>query len=183
MRRPSPSRSSRRREVERGRRSSPPNRRNTVVGERLSWKPPTKAGGFPPNALYYSSRPMIRRLLDKVVRRLELPAEQDARLRKLLDTEWLITNGLGGYASSTMAGAITRRYHGLLVAALPNPLGRMVMLNHLGEALTVDGQTTPLNGEERVTGKLDASVALRVADVRLEAGLPVWEYAWDNVRI
>ena len=126
---------------------------------------------------------MIRRLLDKVVRRLELPTEQDARLRKLLDTEWLITNGLGGYASSTMAGAITRRYHGLLVAALPNPLGRMVMLNHLGEALAIDGQTTPLNGEERATGKLDASVALRVADVRLEAGLPVWEYAWDNIRI
>ena len=43
-------------------------------------------------------------------------------------TEWLVTNGLGGYASGTVTGAITRRYHGLLIAALPNPLGRMMML-------------------------------------------------------
>ena len=45
--------------------------------------------------------------------------------------EWLVTNGLGGYASGTVAGVVTRRYHGILVAALPAPLGRMVMLNHL----------------------------------------------------
>ena len=47
--------------------------------------------------------------------------------------EWLVTNGLGGYASGTVAGVVTRRYHGLLVASLPAPLGRMVMLNHLLE--------------------------------------------------
>ena len=41
----------------------------------------------------------------------------------LLDREWLVTNGLGGYASGTVSGAITRRYHGLLIAALPAPLG------------------------------------------------------------
>ncbi len=45
--------------------------------------------------------------------------------------EWLVTNGLGGYASGTVSGALTRRYHGLLIAALPNPLGRMMMLNGL----------------------------------------------------
>src|SRR4051812_45099126 len=126
---------------------------------------------------------MTRRLLDKVVRRLELPADGDARLQKLLDTEWLVTNGLGGYASSTMAGVITRRYHGMLVAALPNPLGRMVMLNHLGESVTANGKTTALNAEERVAGKIDPAVALGVADVRIEAGLPVWEYLWDGVRL
>src|SRR5689334_22711202 len=126
---------------------------------------------------------MPRRLLDKVVRRLELPAEGDARLQKLLTTEWLVTNGLGGYASSTMAGVITRRYHGILVAALPNPLGRMVMLNHLGESLTIDGHTTALNAEEKVAGKIDPAVAMRVSDVRLEAGLPVWEYQWQGVKL
>src|SRR5258705_259823 len=51
----------------------------------------------------------------------------------LLDREWLATNGLGGYASGTVSGACTRRYHGLLIAALPAPLGRVVMFNHLGE--------------------------------------------------
>src|SRR5688572_10917263 len=45
--------------------------------------------------------------------------------------EWLVTNGLGGYASGTVSGIVTRRYHGLLVAALPSPLGRLVMLSHL----------------------------------------------------
>src|SRR3954469_10060696 len=99
-----------------------------------------------------------RRLLDKIVRRLDLPGDNTARLQKLLDTEWLVTNGLGGYASSTMAGVITRRYHGILVAALPNPLGRMVMLNHLGESLTIGDKTTLLNAEEKVAGKIDPAV-------------------------
>ena len=101
----------------------------------------------------------------------------------LLDTEWLVTNGLGGYASSSMAGVITRRYHGVLVAALPNPLGRTVMLNHLGERVAFDGHSTSLNSEERVAGRVDPDVAARVADVRLEAGLPVWEYQWEGMRL
>jgi hypothetical protein len=41
----------------------------------------------------------------------------------LLTREWLVTNGIGGYATGTIAGVATRRYHGLLVAALPVPLG------------------------------------------------------------
>src|SRR5690606_8348381 len=52
-----------------------------------------------------------------------------------LRLEWLVPNGLGGYAAGTIAGAPTRRYHALLVAALPNPLGRVVMLNALREEL------------------------------------------------
>src|SRR5437879_4229182 len=51
----------------------------------------------------------------------------------LLTREWLVTNGLGGYASASVSGACTRRYHGLLVAALPARLGRMVMLSHFRE--------------------------------------------------
>ncbi len=126
---------------------------------------------------------MTRRLLDRVVRRLDLPADRDARARCLLDTEWLVTNGLGGYASSTLAGVITRRYHGLLVAALPNPLGRTVMLNHLGERLVANGNTTNLISEERTAGKIDSDVAERVAEVRLEAGLPVWEFKWAGLHL
>ena len=84
-------------------------------------------------------------------------------MQQLLDTEWLVTNGLGGYSSCSMAGVITRRYHGLLVAALPNPLGRMVMLNHLGECVSANGSSVPLNGEERVAGRIDSALAERVA--------------------
>ena len=126
---------------------------------------------------------MPRRLLDKILRRVDLAVDRDARMQQLLDTEWIVTNGLGGYASSTTAGVITRRYHGLLVAALPNPLGRMVMLNHLGECVTADGSTAALNAEEREPGRIDSMLGERVVAVRLEAGLPVWEYQWNGVRL
>jgi len=126
---------------------------------------------------------MARRLLDRIVRRVELPDDSDARSRTLLDTEWLVTNGIGGYSSSSMAGVITRRYHGILVAALPNPLGRMVMLNHLGERVSADGQTTLLNSEERVAGRVDPDVSASVSDVRLDAGQPVWEFQYGSLRL
>src|SRR5262245_3339854 len=48
-------------------------------------------------------------------------------------TEWLVTNGLGGYASVTITGLVTHRFHGYLVASLPAPRGRTMMLNHLLE--------------------------------------------------
>jgi predicted glycogen debranching enzyme len=54
--------------------------------------------------------------------------------------EWLETNGLGGWASSTLAGAHTRRYHGLLVAATQPPVGRMVLLSKLDETVALGNQ-------------------------------------------
>src|SRR5262245_28693685 len=74
---------------------------------------------------------------------------------ELLTREWLVANGLGGYASGTLAGVASRRYHSWLVAALPAPLGRQVMLNHLSELIRLpDGRTFRLGGEER-TGSLE----------------------------
>src|SRR5262249_7565474 len=92
-----------------------------------------------------------------------------------LSEEWLVTNGLGGYASGTVAGAITRRYHGLLIAALPNPRGRMVMLNALSERLRTADRPVVYAGATEPPGRPPES-ALRVGDSRLEAGLPVWRY-------
>ncbi len=63
--------------------------------------------------------------------------------------EWLTTNGLGGYASGSLAGANTRRYHGLLIAALNPPLGRAVLLSKLEETLEIlapDGSNSPTFG-------------------------------------
>jgi len=57
----------------------------------------------------------------------------------LISKEWLISNGIGGYASSTVCGVNTRRYHGLLVAATHPPVGRLVMLSKLEDALIVNG--------------------------------------------
>src|SRR5437764_10790753 len=68
--------------------------------------------------------------------------------------EWLVTNGLGGYASGTVAGMLTRRYHGMLVASLPAPLGRMVMLNHLLERVRLPGEgVVGLGGQEEGGGR------------------------------
>src|SRR5712692_4858723 len=53
--------------------------------------------------------------------------------------EWLCTNGLGGFASGTVAGSLTRRYHGLLVAALHPPLGRTLLAAKLDETAVYDG--------------------------------------------
>src|SRR5436305_10795453 len=95
----------------------------------------------------------------------------------LLNREWLVTNGLGGYASGTISGAITRRYHGLLIAALPAPLGRMVMWSHVSEFLRFgDDDVVSLGGEERAGGQLNLGAADYLHEFRLENGLPVWTY-------
>ena len=95
----------------------------------------------------------------------------------LLNREWIVTNGLGGYASGTVSGAITRRYHGLLIAALPAPLGRVVMWSHVSEFLRFGSKdVVSLGGEERAGGQLDLGGADFLQEFRLEDGLPVWTY-------
>src|SRR5436190_9617365 len=95
----------------------------------------------------------------------------------LVTREWLVTNGLGGYASGTVPGVITRRYHGLLIAALPAPLGRIVMLSHVAEQLTLaDGRCIEIGGRERSGGAPDARGIGYLTEFRLESGLPVWRY-------
>jgi predicted glycogen debranching enzyme len=68
-------------------------------------------------------------------------SDLDAALRR----EWLETNGLGGFASSTIVGLNTRRYHGLLVAATKPPVGRYVLLSKLEETLLLDGRAFDLS--------------------------------------
>jgi len=95
--------------------------------------------------------------------------------------EWLVTNGLGGYASGTIGGLATRRYHGLLIAALPNPIGRCVMLNHLIEyARLPNGHSVRLDADERPNQ--DPPFARPpLSEFRVEAGLPVWEYQAEDI--
>jgi len=86
--------------------------------------------------------------------------------------EWLVTNGLGGFASATISGEITRRYHGFLIAALPAPQGRVVMLNDLDVAVGCsDGSLASL----RDSG--------RFVDFTLTMGLPSWRYEIDGMTI
>jgi predicted glycogen debranching enzyme len=109
------------------------------------------------------------------VRRILWSAEQPQDY--LLDKEWLVTNGLGGYASGTLAGALTRRYHGLLTAALPSPLGRVVLLNHLIEHLLLSDSTQIcISCEQTHLTDITVHGASYLREFRLEWGLPVWSY-------
>jgi predicted glycogen debranching enzyme len=95
----------------------------------------------------------------------------------LLSREWLVTNGLGGYASGTISGAVTRRYHGLLTAALPAPLGRTVMWSHISEILRFEDHVEiSFGAEERAGGQLNLAGADYLKEFRLENGLPVWVF-------
>ena len=116
-----------------------------------------------------------------LARRVTFDADYLNDPERLLSREWLVTNGLGGYAAGTLAGVITRRYHGLLIAALPSPLGRLVMMTQLGERLRLPGgRVVWLSGEERQGGTLYVEGASRLTEFRLEAGLPVWVYRIDG---
>jgi predicted glycogen debranching enzyme len=111
-----------------------------------------------------------------IVRALALDAAKTSR-EVLLNREWIVTNGLGGYASGTISGAITRRYHGLLIAALPAPLGRVVMWSHVSEFLRFGSKdVVSLGAEERAGGQLDLRGADFLREFRLEEGLPVWTF-------
>ena len=68
--------------------------------------------------------------------------------------EWLVTNGIGGFASGTVSGALTRRYHGLLVASLKPPVGRTLLLAKLAESLEVDGAWVDLDANRWAGGTI-----------------------------
>jgi predicted glycogen debranching enzyme len=121
-------------------------------------------------------------MMDKVVRRINLKGARGEAARRLLSQEWLATNGLGGYASGTISGAVTWRYHGLLVAALPAPYGRMVMLNHLAEYIRLpDGRMEEIGGGEPGQPGEKAEAGHFLTEFRLENGLPIWRYEIDGI--
>ncbi len=100
-----------------------------------------------------------------------------AQPEALVRREWLVTNGLGGYASGTLSGIATRRYHGLLVAALPAPVGRMLMLGQLSEVLRLpSGLIVRLGGDRLGGAAFEPPGAGHLREFRLEAGLPIWRY-------
>ncbi|HSH45383.1 MAG TPA: glycogen debranching enzyme N-terminal domain-containing protein, partial [Longimicrobiales bacterium] len=111
-----------------------------------------------------------------LLRRMPWEPEAGPDWAPLVEREWLVTNGLGGYAAGTVSGAATRRYHGLLIAALPAPLGRILLLQDLAETLTLeDGREIRLGGDERPDA-LELHGAEHLCEFRLDHGLPVWCY-------
>jgi predicted glycogen debranching enzyme len=106
-----------------------------------------------------------------------------ATFEQACNREWLVTNGLGGFAAGTVADANTRRYHGLLVAALKPPLERTVMLAKLDATVNYCGLDYPLSSNEFADGSIDPHGYRHIERFRLEDGLPVWEYAFSDALI
>lgn len=103
----------------------------------------------------------------------------DAGLRR----EWLVTNGLGGYASGTLGGILTRRYHGLLVAALEPPVERTVVVGGMVEQGRYDGRSYALSAQEYGDSVIAPQGYLNLESFALEGTLPVWTYALADARL
>jgi predicted glycogen debranching enzyme len=102
-------------------------------------------------------------------------------LGQALQTEWLDTNGLGGFASSTVAGLNTRRYHGLLVAAMQPPAGRLVLLSKIEETLHLDGRAHELSAN-RYPGVVHPQGHLFLSSFRSEP-VPTFIYQIEEIEL
>jgi predicted glycogen debranching enzyme len=120
--------------------------------------------------------------MSEMVRRIAWPGKRESE--DFLRQEWLVANGLGGYASGTISGVATRRFHGLLIAALPAPFGRTMMLNQLSERLWLpDGSAVQLCGDECKPDEVTLPGSEYLTEFRLEMGLPVWRYEIGGVTL
>jgi predicted glycogen debranching enzyme len=94
--------------------------------------------------------------------------------------EWLVTNGVGGFACGTMAGTLTRRYHGLLVAALPPPWHRTLLFSKIDEVVEYDGENYALGANRWAGGAIDPPGHAHIERFRLEGTTPVWTFAYAD---
>ncbi|MEJ2087216.1 MAG: amylo-alpha-1,6-glucosidase [Gammaproteobacteria bacterium] len=97
--------------------------------------------------------------------------------------EWLVTNGIGGFACGTVSGAVTRRYHGLLVAALRPPTDRAVMVSKVDVVATYRGQRMALGANEFADGTIAPRGYMLLDGFRLEGSRPVWRYVIGDAEI
>jgi predicted glycogen debranching enzyme len=98
-----------------------------------------------------------------------------------LQKEWLETNGLGGFASSTIVGLNTRRYHGLLVAATKPPVGRLVLLSKIEETLIIGDQRFELSAN-RYPGAVHPQGFLHLKQFRLDP-FPTFVYEMEGLEL
>ncbi|NJM21221.1 MAG: glycogen debranching protein [Richelia sp. RM2_1_2] len=94
--------------------------------------------------------------------------------------EWLVTNGTGSYASGTVAGLLTRRYHGLLVAALQPPLGRTLLLTKLDEAIIYNTNYYSIHVNRWADGIISPQGYQYIENFSLEGTIPVWRFAFAD---
>jgi len=97
--------------------------------------------------------------------------------------EWLVTNGIGGYASGTIAGGMSRRYHGLLMATLHPPVGRTQLVAWVDEIVRHGGAELALATHRWASGAVEPKGFQHIEEFRLEGRTPVWTYALGEARM
>ena len=107
-------------------------------------------------------------------------AKENLNLEKGLNKEWVITNGLGGFASSTIIGANTRRYHGLLIAPLMPPARRTLILSKLDESIEINGNKTDLYTN---IGKNFITHGYKYQECFIKEYIPIFAYKVGDVEI
>jgi len=97
--------------------------------------------------------------------------------------EWWLANGRGGYAAGTVAGTLTRRYHGLLIAPLEPPLGRSLVFAKADSWLEIDGKPLPLCSNRWPDGVIDPQGHSHIESFWLDGRMPVWRFAFGDLRL
>jgi len=111
---------------------------------------------------------------------IALPWTRSGDINALLSREWLVTNGLGGYSSTTLMQVATRRYHGIFVPDLPSPRGRTIVIPRLDEELQIGTASVCLSGAEYADGHLDADIADHLTSFRREWQTPTWRFSFQG---
>src|ERR1700739_1518000 len=110
-------------------------------------------------------------------RQIEFGSEICNDLAVAEQREWLVTNGIGGFASGTVSGNLTRRYHGLLIAALNPPVGRTQLIAKVEELADYAGSTYSLATSRWNSGATEPRGYVHIQNFRLEDTVPVWQFA------
>ncbi len=113
-------------------------------------------------------------------RQLIVPWDSSRDPSELRRHEWLITNGLGGYASGTLAGIPARKYHGLLVANLTDPKGRHIMVSRCDEMILVGTRRVHLGGAEFGGERIVGESHEVLTEFKLDHRIAVWRFAFEG---
>jgi predicted glycogen debranching enzyme len=108
---------------------------------------------------------------------MRLSRAEFANADAALSHEWLVTNGLGGFAAGTVSQTNTRRYHGILISSLRPPVDRIVMVAKLDAAAVYRGERFELATNEFADATLAPRGFERLSEFRLEGTTPVWTFA------
>lgn len=126
-------------------------------------------------------RPIQIRAIDETS--IELGRGDCGNFERSVEREWLVTNGLGGFAAGTLANVNTRRYHGLLMAALSPPVGRKLLVAKADATVRLAGTTYQLACNEFADGTIAPHGYLHLESFFLDGAVPVWRYALADALI